>query len=490
LTFACAVAAAVILRAFTFTTAGLDWDESLYVVMAQQWLLGGLPYVVVWDQHPAGLPALFAVAQTVSGDGVVAARLVALLAVSGTAALLYGTVVRQTGERMAGMLAAALYLLYMTRPDGLVANTEVVNNLFVTAAAALLMRETRPARAMRAGVMFLAALLLGIGLQIKYVVLPEAVTFCCLALVLAWQDGVGLSRLLWLAGLGVLGGILPTAAMTMYFWSAGALQPYLDANLLANAAYLNLPLRSGTMLLRLRYGLLPIVALLPWPVVLAVLIRRLPNPALRHVMLWLAIWIVAAAIDIVLPFKFWKHYFNALLPPMVMATGLACVLIARQMPRRRPATAAAMAAVVAIPAVLLMLKHLPDSRSIDRPNVPREVADAIRKGGSDGHDVYVFNYDPLVYSYANVVPPTRFVLGIELADFEGSSGAQPLQEVDSVLERSPEWIVVANPSPYAFSPAVLQQLQTTLRAYRLYGEWREADYIQPPIEVRLYRRSR
>jgi len=28
--FACALVAAIVLRAFTFNTAGLDWDESLY----------------------------------------------------------------------------------------------------------------------------------------------------------------------------------------------------------------------------------------------------------------------------------------------------------------------------------------------------------------------------------------------------------------------------------------------------------------------------
>src|ERR1035441_10454143 len=31
---------------------GLDWDESLYIVMAQRWLQGDLPYVRIWDQHP------------------------------------------------------------------------------------------------------------------------------------------------------------------------------------------------------------------------------------------------------------------------------------------------------------------------------------------------------------------------------------------------------------------------------------------------------
>jgi 4-amino-4-deoxy-L-arabinose transferase-like glycosyltransferase len=487
--FALALLAAVVLRACTFSATGLDWDESLYIVIAQRWLHGGVPYVTVWDQHPMGLPALFAAAQLLIGDGLLAARILALLAVAGTATLLYVIPARHAGERFAGALAALLYLLYMSRPDGLAANTEVINNLFVTAASAILIGEMlRPAHELRTGRLFVAALLLGSGLQIKYVVVPEAMLLCGLLLARAWLGGVGIARIAGLAVIAMLGGILPTVVATLYFWQAGALQPYLDANLFANAAYMSAPLNWHTALLRLRFGLLPIAALLPWPLLLAFLVRGEPARPLRLLSLWLAVWLVAAAIDITLPLKFWKHYFNAVLPPLTLTAGLAAALLARGLARRRTWLTATVLGVMAIPALLLIVKHAPHSRSIDRPNVPREVAEHIRQGGSDGRDIYVFNYDPLVYSYTDAVPPTRFVLGIELADFDISSGAQPLQEVDSVLRSSPTWIVVADPSPYAFSHAVLDQLNTTLSGYRLDSRWREEDYIQPPIEVRLYQR--
>ena len=95
----------------------------------------------MWDQHPAGLPALFAFAQWLIDDVLLAARVAALLAVSGTAALLFAILDRYGGSRQAAYLAAALYLLVMSRPDGLAGNTEVFNNLLVTAAAYLLLPE-------------------------------------------------------------------------------------------------------------------------------------------------------------------------------------------------------------------------------------------------------------------------------------------------------------------------------------------------------------
>ncbi len=47
--FFVALIVAVGLRAFSFGTTGLDWDESFYVVVAQVWLHGGVPYADVWD---------------------------------------------------------------------------------------------------------------------------------------------------------------------------------------------------------------------------------------------------------------------------------------------------------------------------------------------------------------------------------------------------------------------------------------------------------
>lgn len=93
---------ALALRAPSFGATGLDWDESLYVVMAQRWLEGGLPYVAVWDQHPVGLPALLAASTWLIGDGLLAARIASLLAVAGTAALLYGVLARRANAPLAG----------------------------------------------------------------------------------------------------------------------------------------------------------------------------------------------------------------------------------------------------------------------------------------------------------------------------------------------------------------------------------------------------
>ena len=114
-----AVAVAVGRRAGGFHDASMDWDESLYIVMARRWLEGDLPYVAVYDLYPVGLPALLAAATWLLNDGLVAARLTAALAVAGTCAALFFAGARFTRNRATGGSGLGLYISrYLARAMG------------------------------------------------------------------------------------------------------------------------------------------------------------------------------------------------------------------------------------------------------------------------------------------------------------------------------------------------------------------------------------
>jgi len=49
------------------------------------------------------------------------------------------------------------------------------------------------------------------------------------------------------------------------------------------------------------------------------------------------------------------------------------------------------------------------------------------------------------------------------------------------------WIVLERPSPYRYTNAILGELNAALRNYQLDGTFPETDYIQPKVEVALYR---
>src|SRR5262249_25608494 len=156
-------------------------------------------------------------------------------------------------------------------------------------------------------------------------------------------------------------GLLPTALMTLGFWWAGALPDYLDANLRANVTYLGEQPSVSLTLMRLRWGLLPLLGLLPWPFVQAWSwadpARRRPlSPFASPLGAWLALWLIAAVLDVALPLKLWKHYFNALIPPLSLIAGLAVARLTRGAGSWRPAVFAGLLAIVLLPAVGSIIK--------------------------------------------------------------------------------------------------------------------------------------
>jgi len=57
------------LRWASFLPSVIDWDESLYLLQAREWLRGNWPLSGVWDMHPVGAPALIAAAFLLPAHG-------------------------------------------------------------------------------------------------------------------------------------------------------------------------------------------------------------------------------------------------------------------------------------------------------------------------------------------------------------------------------------------------------------------------------------
>ena len=79
------------------------------------------------------------------------------------------------------------------------------------------------------------------------------------------------------------------------------------------------------------------------------------------------------------------------------------------------------------------------------------------------------------------------MLGVELAEFAASTGTSAEAEIGRILDSKPRWIVLERPSPYHYADAILRELDAALRNYQLDARFPETDYIQPTVEVALYR---
>src|SRR5688572_14258808 len=72
-----AILATVVLpRLLMLNVSVIDWDESIYALIGQQWVQGHVPHETVFDHKPIGLYAIFASFFLVFGDAVWAIRLI------------------------------------------------------------------------------------------------------------------------------------------------------------------------------------------------------------------------------------------------------------------------------------------------------------------------------------------------------------------------------------------------------------------------------
>ncbi len=114
---------AALARAPFLFTVGVD--ESFYLVVARQWLEGTPPYAGAFDVKPPLLFALLALAESIFGPSLFAAKALAMAAVAATACGLYLFGRRILGE-LAGAAAGLFYIASTVTPGGVFSPAELI----------------------------------------------------------------------------------------------------------------------------------------------------------------------------------------------------------------------------------------------------------------------------------------------------------------------------------------------------------------------------
>lgn len=434
------LAVAMLLRAPGFTAAVLDPDEGLYLVQAQAWLQGGWPFVAVFDMHPPGAPALLAVALALIADPIVAARLLGIGAVATTATLLHAIAWRLGGDRATGLAAGLLYIAATTIPGGLATNTEILFAPFVALVALLLLSEA--SRAPRAGVVLAAGLSIGAAITIKQVAAIEGAALWLTMIAAAWCAGrVGVRQVAVLAAVFALGAGAPMLALGVGYWVAGQGEAWWQGNIAAAVAYLDAPITTP--------GARAFVALvLPWLAGLVVLAGgvALPDAPARAAVRWLWPWLLAAALAVVAPQKFFDHYALILAPPLSLLAAFGLVAVLRQAvapPFRRGGFAVLLGLAMAVPVAGMLLPKLATGLGLRGTDPVREVARTAMANLAPGEALFVANWHTATYALAGMRPPTRLPFPLHLmGDVPHLAGLDTAAELGRVLALPPGVIVV------------------------------------------------
>ncbi len=419
----------------------LDWDESLYFLMARQWRLGALPYTTIWDNKPVGIYAIFALFQAVFGDGVIAMRLATVVFVSALAFVVFKITENLSGKRMAAWVAGGAVVLCALSNDGLSANTE----LFMACFTAL---AVWAALAGRSG--FVVGLCLGAAFMVKYVAICEAPVV--LAIYLSRQPRIGAFFSF------AAGAALPLLAAALLYAVAGKFGLWWECSVISNLRRANAPVTQAALdyIWRTelwRWGVLYAAGL---TMIGAAVIKRRRNE------IFLACWLLAGMLGVAAAKSFYDHYFLQILPVLCVILGMWFVAL----PRRVALQAGFVLVALALPGWAA-------ATALKQASVPDRIAEA----GADLRaqhpaSLYVFNSQPILYALTNTTPPTRYVLPSVLTGklLPGVAGVDPVAEVARILATKPQFIVTRTDATVQ-NPAVYAELDQALA--QQYGVWRK-----------------
>lgn len=469
----------VAIRWASFLPSVIDWDESLYVLQAREWLRGNWPFSGVWDMHPLGAPATIAAAFLIFGESLETVRLLGAFCVISTGFALIALTRVVGAPRSLGYAAAVFYAAHSLLLGGLSSNTEILfAPLVVSSLALALAPGPRWPRLIGMG------LLMGCAMLIKQVVAPEG---CLAYAIFAWPL---LRERRWgmlfaTAAAYALLCLTPTLLVAVIYALRGEFAIWYESTILAPLHY-----ASGRIPLEQTLWRLTLAALaLRWLLVMSIPALFLPwrDPVLRRLTIFGFAWLFAASLAVAVPGFFFPHYFLILMPPLSLLAAIGIQAFAERIAGHRARwMLAALVGFVAIDQVASDLTpRLSRGFYMGSPDTPRRMAAMMNDELQPGDTIFVPNYQPVVYFLTNANLPTRFPFPVHLTgSFANLAGVDTNAEVARILATRPRFIVLDRTEWFGMRASAMSMLTEALEdGYEL-----AASFAEERGAVELWRR--
>ncbi|MDB5416512.1 MAG: hypothetical protein JWR10_4847 [Rubritepida sp.] len=468
------------MRWASFLPSVIDWDESLYILQAREWLRGNWPLSGVWDMHPVGAPAAIAAAFVIAGESLQTVRLLGTFCVTATGFALIALVRVVGAPRSLGYAAALLYAAHSLLLGGLASNTEIIFAPLVVSALALALAADGPPWPRLIGM----GLLVGLALVIKQVVAPEG---CLIFLIFAWsflrtRKWVPLLRY---AGAYALLCVGPTLLVAGIYALRGEFGIWYESTVLAPIHYAAGRIPIEQMLWRITLAALALRWLLA--LTLPALLLTWRDTVLRRLTLLGGMWLLAAALAVAGPGFFFPHYFLISIPPLALLAATGAYAFTRFVAghRGRLLLAVFVASIAGDMMATDLMPRLSRGFAMGSPDTPRRMAALMNDELRPGDTIFVPNYQPVVYFLTNAALPTRFPFPVHLTgNFANLAGVDTDAEVARILASRPRFIVLDRGEWFAMRPSAMSMLTEALdEGYEL-----AASFVEERGSVELWRR--
>lgn len=462
---------ALVYRSPHFGNPDVDYDEEFYLLVADRMWHGATVYVDIWDRKPIGLFLIFLLAKAMGGTGVLQYQLLSWVFVCVTGFFMWKLAQRYT-DRWLATLPALLYVLWIETYYGGAGQVGVFFNMFTMIAVWLTVQAKDNASSttiLRNG--YLAMLCFGIGIQIKYTVIPEGIYIGLYLLYLLHRQKAALSKIIRAAVLFGMIALAPTIAAGIYYAAIGHFQEFYFAN------FVSIFLR-GRLTDSFVQNSLSMILLVATPLIIASLLglakmRRSGRENANSDSVFFLGWAISAAIGFAMIGNFYIHYFVSVLLPLCAITAPVF-------------TPSLMSMALFILLSVIPIKVSGFSKYHTEKGRIRAIEEmtAIIKPRLKGQCLYVFDGPAALYMTTQSCLPTRFAYPDHLSnDVEKSGiGVDATQEIKHVLALRPPVIVYARvPVIPKMNEANVAILKDTLK--REYSLIRTVDYPGRPMDL-------
>lgn len=440
------LAFATIMRLRSFPPTVIDWDESLYAVVARELMEGRLPYVSAFEIKPLGVFIAMAGFMATFGKTVFAIRLLGLICVCATCLLLYA-IARCGGlSRLAALASAMFYAGVTTTMGGLATNIEILYAPFVVAAALVALRTAGQRDPIRQiGATLGIGFLIGLAAWFKYLAVLPGSALILMLLIAWWARGARVIHIGFLGAVFWISAATPTIISGGYYAWLGHWSAFWHANFGFMSSYA--ALGGGDFresIVRAGMTVLPVA-----------LIATFGIPSWRARRFWvgaLFFWLIAEGAAVSVPGKFYDHYFILILPPVCLFGALGVDAVSRRVGGLK---------VSWLPATLLVFACVPYvlygvARWVwPLPDAPREIAEVIRSDQRPGDTLWVVNSEPVIYLLTGLPIPTVYVMPPHLLSaFSAIIPGNADSEISRLIATRPRYVVI---DPEKWSSAVPQR---------------------------------
>ncbi|MDE5114340.1 MAG: hypothetical protein O4803_08775, partial [Trichodesmium sp. St15_bin1_1] len=414
-----------------------------------------------------------------------------------------------------GLLAGGLYAIFSLHNDGAAANAEIFFAPFVTVGFLLLFQNRKFSNIK----VFLIGIILGIGMQIKYLVIMDTLALVLLG---TWFGNEGRIRgrdgliknfqtafkFYLILGIGL---ILPAIIIASIYQFYGYFDEYIYGTLSANSKYVAmLDFSWSDLLSRLKKQVLGNILL--WlclffsPIYFFVFARGKFKQ--ERNLIYLLLWFCCAFLAVLLSKRFYNHYFLQLLPPLCLISGYIIIKLVYLIPQKSANKHQYLEAIEpkkTIPKTpKLALINNQNLSTIISPSLAKIIlsliliypfaqagynkfnknwefiyyryiqkmdtwddrealiAKYLRERIKSTDYIYVVNYEPIIYYLVPTKIPTKYAFPSHLTAMYQILPTDNLKELDNIMAKNPSYILVAekdNISP-EYRNALNQYLET------------------------------